>query len=412
MTPLPLQDNSFPCSICQKFFTHKKYLKAHLETHNSNRKRFTCSVVGCGKKLASKRNLEKHIEKIHSAVKVSGSEVLEKILNFGNLVEKRPKRQKYGLKNLFFSAKSKRRRKRLLLKIKNQKLQIQDPSRKQIRNASPSKISNSPSNKFSFSSRGQDSVFSGSVDFSPKNISHPVSLVSDSSNTNSIPSFSYSPFADFQNLQSGSGLNSINHNHNHLEIMSNSSTSSSVFSPIPRDDLNDEANRNFSCSFCPKKFTRKKYLKAHLETHNLVRKYFICTVSGCGKKLTSKRNLDNHLEKIHMIDKQSLKSVDSSNNNLLHLSPFLSNSPRDNYSNSLTNFGLPTGIGLENSLNRITENPSFGQGSQHSTSKTRELIENKPSSSRLDSFNYLEDDVFEGIDQSNNSIFNSNNKKD
>jgi len=71
----PVQDNAFPCKLCDEKFTTLPHLNRHKMVH-SNVKHFECET--CGKMFALKYNLNRH-SKIH--VKLSDYELLDEDLN-------------------------------------------------------------------------------------------------------------------------------------------------------------------------------------------------------------------------------------------------------------------------------------------------------------------------------------------
>ena len=62
---------SFKCPECAKEFQKKRYLKAHMQTHQSNTDTFKCPE--CGKYFQNKGHLKAHMQTHESKIDTSES---------------------------------------------------------------------------------------------------------------------------------------------------------------------------------------------------------------------------------------------------------------------------------------------------------------------------------------------------
>ncbi|KAF9924885.1 hypothetical protein FBU30_005228 [Linnemannia zychae] len=57
--------SEFTCDVCKEFFRTFKILKSHKKTHEEDRKRYNCKVVGCIKDFSRRNDVKKHMKKVH-----------------------------------------------------------------------------------------------------------------------------------------------------------------------------------------------------------------------------------------------------------------------------------------------------------------------------------------------------------
>ncbi|KAI8927673.1 hypothetical protein BC831DRAFT_394865, partial [Entophlyctis helioformis] len=54
----------------------------------------------------------------------------------------------------------------------------------------------------------------------------------------------------------------------------------------------------FQCTLCPKVYTRKHNLEAHIHSHSNIRPH-LCQHDGCTKAFTRKNDLCRHITTVH-----------------------------------------------------------------------------------------------------------------
>ena len=60
----------YKCQLCEKSFTHKCFLKKHVETRHEGKipEKYPCHI--CGGKLANKASLNQHIKGVHEGMRI------------------------------------------------------------------------------------------------------------------------------------------------------------------------------------------------------------------------------------------------------------------------------------------------------------------------------------------------------
>lgn len=68
-----------------------------------------------------------------------------------------------------------------------------------------------------------------------------------------------------------------------------------------------QSNKVFQCAVCDKKFTTKRRLRTHVETHSDVRSLYLCPY--CNRNFTWRDNLMRHIKELHKYHDVSFKDI-------------------------------------------------------------------------------------------------------